>query len=47
MSPKGVLLLERGWLTEEVVTTYIDYGGYEGKGVQIHKNQKQRFLLKR
>jgi len=34
-------------LTEEIVAIYVDCGGYEGKGVQIHENQEQGFLLKR
>jgi len=28
MPPEGTLLLERGWLTEEVVITYVDYREY-------------------
>ena len=38
MSPEEVLLLEREWITEETVTTYIEYRGCEGKGVQTHEN---------
>jgi len=38
MPPEGTLLLEREWLIEEIVTIYVDYGRYEGKEVQIHKN---------
>ena len=47
MPPEGALLLERGWLIEEVVATYIDCRGCEGKGVQTHGNQGQGFLLER
>ena len=45
--PEGVLLLERGWITREIVATYVDCRGCEGKGVQTHKNQEQEFLLER
>jgi len=38
MPLEGALLLDRGWIIEEVVATYIDCGGYEGRGVQSHKN---------
>ena len=47
MPPEEVLLLERGWITEETVATYVKYGGYEDKGVQTHENQGQGFLLER
>jgi len=47
MLPEEVLLLERGWIIEEIVETYVDYGGYKGKGVQTHKNQEQEFFLER
>ena len=47
MLPEGTLLLERGWLTEEVVAIYINCRGCEGKGVQTYENQRQRFLLER
>ena len=47
MPPEGILLLERGWLTEEVVLMYVDYRGYKGKKVQIYENQGQGLLLKR
>jgi len=47
MLPEDMLLLERGLLTEEVVVTYVDYGGYESKGIQTHENQGQEFLLER
>ena len=47
MLPEEVLLLKRGWIIEEIVETYVDYGGYKGKGVQIHKNQEQEFFLER
>jgi len=43
--PEGVLLLERGWLTEEIVVIYMDCRGCKDKGVQIHENQEQKFLL--
>jgi len=33
MSPEEALLLERGWIAEETVTTYIECGGYEDKRV--------------
>ena len=47
MPPKGTLLLEREQITREIVVAYVDCRGYEGKGVQIHKNQGQGFLLKK
>ena len=47
MPPKGALLLERGWITKEVVVMYMDCRGYKGKGVQTYKNQGQGFLLER
>ena len=47
MLPEEVLLLKRGWIIEEIVETYVDYGGYKGKGVQTHKNQEQEFFLER
>ena len=47
MPPKGTLLLEREQITREIVVAYVDCGGCEGKGVQIHKNQGQGFLLKK
>ena len=47
MLPKGTLLLERRQITREMVATYVDCGGCEGKGVQIYKNQEQGFLLER
>ena len=47
MPPEGILLLERGWLTEEVVLMYVDCRGYKGKKVQIYENQGQGLLLKR
>ena len=33
MLPEEVLLLKRGWIIEEMVETYVDYGGYKGKRV--------------
>ena len=42
-----VLLLERGWITEEIVATYVECGGCKSKGVQTYKNQEQGFLLER
>jgi len=33
MPPEGALLLERGWLTEEVVATYVNCRGCEGKRI--------------
>jgi len=47
MFPEGALLLERGWITREMVVTYIDCRGCEGKGVQTNENQGQGFLLER
>jgi len=47
MPLEGALLLKRGWITREMVTTYVNYGGCKGKRVQTHKNQGQEFLLKR
>ena len=42
-----VLLLERGWIIEETVVTYVECGGCEDKGVQTHENWGQGFLLER
>ena len=42
--PEGVLLLERGWIMKDVVTTYMDCGGCKGKRVQTYENQGQGFL---
>jgi len=47
MPLEGALLLDRGWITEEMVATYIDCGGCKGRGVQTYENQEQGFLLKR
>ena len=47
MPPKGTLLLEKRQIIREMMVTYVDYGGYKGKGVQTHKNQRQGFLLER
>jgi len=47
MSPEEVLLLEREYITEETVATYIECGGCEGKGVQTYENWGQGFLLER
>ena len=47
MPLEEVLLLERGWITEETVVIYIEYKGCKGKGVQTHENWGQGFLLKR
>jgi len=33
MPLEGVLLLERGWITREIVAMYMDCGEYEGKRV--------------
>jgi len=38
MPPEGALLLDREWITEEVVMIYVDCGGYESRGVQSHEN---------
>jgi len=35
MLPEGALLLERGWVIEEVVAIYVECGGYKEQGVQI------------
>ena len=32
---------------QEMAATYVDCGGYKGKGVQIYKNQEQGFFLER
>ena len=47
MPSKGTLLLERGQIIREMMATYVDCRGYEGKGVQTYKNQGQGFLLER
>jgi len=47
MPPKGTLLLERGWITREIVATYVDCGECKGKGVQTHENQGQGLLLEK
>ena len=41
------LLLERGWITEKTVATYVECGECESKGVQTHENWRQGFLLER
>jgi len=41
------LLLERGWIIEETVATYIEYGKCEDKRVQTYKNQRQEFFLEK
>ena len=38
MPSEDTLLLERGWITREMVVTYIDCGGCEDKRVLIHEN---------
>jgi len=38
MLPEETLLLERGWIIEETVMTYVECGRYEGKRVQTYKN---------
>jgi len=38
MLPEGALLLDKGWITEEVVATYMDCRGCESRGVQFHEN---------
>jgi len=45
--PEGTLLLEREWLTREMVATYMDYGECKSKEVQTHENQGQGFLFGR
>ena len=47
MPLKDALLLDREQITEKVVATYIDCGGYKGRGVQSYKNQGQGFLLEK
>ena len=47
MPLEGVLLLKKEWITREMVAMYVDYRGYKGKRIQIHKNQRQGFLLER
>ena len=47
MPLEGALLLNRGWVTEKVVVTYVDCGGYNSRGVQTYENQGQGFLLER
>ena len=47
MPPEDTLLLDREQITEKMVATYIDYGGYDSRGMQTYKNQEQSFLLKR
>ena len=39
MPLEGALLLNRGWVTEKVVVTYVDCGGYNSRGVQTYENQ--------
>jgi len=43
----GTLLLEREWITREIVAMYMDCGGCKSKGVQTHKNQRQGFFSER
>ena len=38
MLPEETLLLERGWIIEETVMTYVECRRYEGKRVQTYKN---------
>ena len=47
MSPEEVLLLEREYITEETVATYIECRECKDKRVQTHKNWGQGFLLER
>jgi len=47
MSLEEALLLERGWITEETVVTYVECGGYKGRGVQTYENWGQGFLLEK
>ena len=47
MPLEEALLLERGWITEKTVATYVECGECEGKGVQTHKNWRQGFLFER
>ena len=42
---EGLLLLERGWIIEKMVATYMECEGYKSQEIQTHKNYKQRFLL--
>ena len=41
------LLLDRGWVIEEIVVTYVDCGGCDNRGIQTHENQRQSFFLER
>jgi len=47
MSPEEVLLLEREYITEETVATYIECRECKDKRVQTHENWGQGFLLER
>ena len=47
ISPEDALLLDREWITEEVIATYVDCGGCESRGVQFYENQRQSFFLER
>jgi len=47
MSLEETLLLERGWIIEETVATYIEYGKCEDKRVQTYENQRQGFFLEK
>ena len=38
MPSEDTLLLERGWITREMVVMYINCGGYEDKRVLTHEN---------
>jgi len=37
MSPESTLL-DREWVIEEIVTTYVDCGGCNSRGVQTYEN---------
>lgn len=43
-TPNEAILLEQGWITEEVAVTYMDCAGCEQKGLQWEENRGQGFV---
>jgi len=44
MPLKGTALEEREWKTKEVIVMFVEYGGYEYKGIRTKENQEQGFI---
>ena len=47
MPLEDTLFLDRGWVTEEIVVTYVDCGRCDSRGIQTYENQRQGFFLER